>query len=805
MSEYVDHALVVPNSIEARTYQVALAESALRAPSMIVLPTGLGKTVVALLAIARRLEHGGRALFLAPTKPLVEQHAQFLRSYLRAGTTVFTGEIPSDKRSKLWKENLQAIVSTPQVIENDLKAQRIGLSDVKIIIFDEAHRAVGNYAYHFIASTYLEQAADPLILGMTASPGGTIEKIHEVSASLYIDNIEIRTETDPDVLPYTFQKDIEIHRLLLPPEMKVMRERLKQATSKRLRELIKMRVIFTEWTSTSDLIKLQSKVAALQNYRAMSLLAEVIKLRHALGLVETQGVVPTRKYFERLLKDAQSKSGSKATKRLSVDEDVSAAITLARQLAEIHPKLSAAKEIVTHQLADKPDSRIIVFTNYRDTAEVVKSALNDVDGVKAEKFVGQATKNGSKGLSQKEQVGLVSAFVDGTYNVLVATSVAEEGLDIPSTDMVIFYEPIPSEIRSIQREGRTGRRRSGKVIVLVTKDTRDETYSWSSSHKKRTMRKEIQRLSTHENTQPAPASRAAPPRATQTLDVESFVSDGSNSDSEAAGNGDLHNSSVRDNAANEEASPSRANNTSVTAARIAEENQKTLLDFESDGTLGDRGIRVLADRREVRSGIVEALESLGVTVEIRTLPVADYVISDEIAVERKTTDDFVSSMISRDLALQIQQLAHNYSHPLLLLEGSGLATQRNIAPKTVKAMMASIVVDLGVSIICSQDIAETACLLFTIAEREQVAHKTSPTVHGKRVPKTLRDQQEYVIAMIPSIGRVTARGLLEHFGSVQAVFSASTFELTRVPGIGKRTAEQIRTLARARYTPEQSD
>ncbi len=162
----------------------------------------------------------------------------------------------------------------------------------------------------------------------------------------------------------------------------------------------------------------------------------------------------------------------------------------------------------------------------------------------------------------------------------------------------------------------------------------------------------------------------------------------------------------------------------------------------------------------------------------------------------------MSSIINRDLPLQIQQLADNYSHPLLLLEGQGFTTERNIAPKAVKAMMAAIAVDLGVPVICSRDTAETACLLLTIAEREQSSRKTAPTVHGKKVPKALRDQQEYVISMVPSVGRVTARALLQHFGSIQAVFSASTLELMRVSGIGKHTAEQIHRLARAEFNSE---
>jgi len=137
-----------------------------------------------------------------------------------------------------------------KVIENDLKKARIALSDVKLIIFDEAHRAVGNYAYRFIASKYVEQAPDPLILGMTASPGGTVEKIHEVSENLFIDNIEIRTESDPDVYPYTHEKNVEARKLSLPAQMETIQQNLKQAASQRLRQLMKLKVVFSEWVST---------------------------------------------------------------------------------------------------------------------------------------------------------------------------------------------------------------------------------------------------------------------------------------------------------------------------------------------------------------------------------------------------------------------------------------------------------------------------------------------------------------------------------------------------------------------------
>jgi Fanconi anemia group M protein len=766
---------------------------------MIVLPTGLGKTIVALLVIAKRLENDGRVLFLAPTKPLVEQHAAFLRSHLLAETAIFTGEIPPDKRRELWKQKQQAIVSTPQVIENDLKKARIDLSDVKLIIFDEAHRAVGNYAYRFIASTYVEQAPDPLILGMTASPGGTIEKIHEVSESLFIDNIEIRTESDPDVYPYTHEKNLETRKLTLPAQMETIQRGLKQAAAQRLRQLMKLKVVFSEWVSTSELIKIQQKVAADRNYRAMSLVAEVIKLRHAIGLIETQGIVPTRKYFERLNREAQSKKGSKAARSLVADDHVKAAMTLSNRLDEMHPKLGALKDVVAQQLARKPDSRIIVFTNYRDTAEVVKNTLNTMQGIRAEKFVGQAKRDGQKGLSQREQVQLVTDFVSGTYNVIVATSVAEEGLDIPATDMVVFYEPIPSAIRSIQREGRTGRRRAGRVVVLVTKGTRDETYSFSSTRKKRVMSAEMKRMST----------KQAPTAELVQIDAESRrgrvarrtplsgADDLAPTDARLETQCSFHAEKDVRGTQNQDRDPDTANGT---AGAIAEEQQKTLLDFDShEKKISTSAIQIVADHREARSGVIRELQALGAIVDCRTLPVADYVMSDRVAVERKTDRDFTASLTGRNLLGQIQELATNYERPLIVIEGPDLFTQTDVHPNAIRGMLAAITVDLGVPIICSRDAAETAMQLFVIAEREQLDKKRTPKVHGKKILKTFQEQQEYVIAAIPSIGPATARALLEHFGSVETIFRAQTQELTKVRGVGKQTAQTIRKLASAYY------
>jgi Fanconi anemia group M protein len=193
-----------------------LAATALKASSLIVVPTGLGKTVIALMVLLARMDKG-RVLFLAPTKPLVEQHAVFLQRVLKDKdiVTMMTGECPPEKRIESWGQS-SIVVSTPQVIENDLLSRRIDLKDVSLVIFDEAHRAVGNYAYVYIADRYRREASRPLVLGITASPGSQSEKIAEICTNLGIEKIQTRTENDPDVAPFVHMREIEWVKLTVP-------------------------------------------------------------------------------------------------------------------------------------------------------------------------------------------------------------------------------------------------------------------------------------------------------------------------------------------------------------------------------------------------------------------------------------------------------------------------------------------------------------------------------------------------------------------------------------------------------------
>ncbi|MCD6387449.1 MAG: DEAD/DEAH box helicase, partial [Methanophagales archaeon] len=526
--KYISHPLLKERTVEERKYQISIARAAEKASTMVILPTGLGKTTIALLVILKKLEEAGaslsggkgeegerrggecgagrgKILFLAPTRPLVEQHAAFLRNALNinpSSVVVFTGSISAKKRSSLWNDAL-IVVATPQVIENDLLAGRISLEDVVLVVFDECHRAVGNYSYVFIAEKYREQAKKPHVLGLTASPGSEKERIMAVCDALGIQRIESRSEYDADVAPYVHKKKIEWVEIDVPDAIKKQKRVLEEILNARLQEISKLG--FHCGRTKTALLELGEELKRMLEegerhhdiFEALSLQTEAMKIRHAIDLLTSEGIFSLRKYFERLLNEARSKK-SRAARRLLADERfVSAMVTVLNYKGE-HPKLNALVDVIRQEIKRNPDTRIIIFTEFRDSVEMILgafSALNlEREGIRAVKFVGQASKGDEKGLKQREQVEIIEKFKRGEFNTLVATSVAEEGLDIPSTDLVIFYEPIPSAIRSIQRKGRTGRLRFGRVVVLIAKGTKDEAYYWRSRRREIEMYRRIAEL-----------------------------------------------------------------------------------------------------------------------------------------------------------------------------------------------------------------------------------------------------------------------------------------------------------------------
>lgn len=487
MMEFVEHPLIRPETVERRAYQDNIAKKALTGNTLVVMPTALGKTIVAVLVIAEVLKNPDKKiLFLAPTKPLVTQHYNTLKGILNIDEdsfAVLTGEVSFAERPEIFEKRI--ICATPQTIRNELGKGRLDLESVGLLVVDESHRSVRKYSYVDVAQKYLEQAKNPLILGLTASPSS--EKVNEICEHLSIQNIEIRSEQDEDVIPYIQKKEFENVYVELPPEFDEIRAKLKSYYEEGLQKLKDMGFVYTDHLMKRDLIKLQRIAFRDKIFSVLTISSAMLKVGHALELLETQGIFALYSYFQKL-----KEQDARVSKSLMKDERIVKALNLTKNLYAFnkdHPKLEKLKEIFVEEFKKNPNTKAIVFSHFRESSQRITEDLKEFGAVR---FVGQASKGRDIGLNQKQQAKILRDFRDGKHNILVCTSVGEEGLDIPSVDMVVFYEPVPSEIRKIQREGRTGRRRAGKVFVLITRKTKDEIYYWMSVHKEQKMHKVLE-------------------------------------------------------------------------------------------------------------------------------------------------------------------------------------------------------------------------------------------------------------------------------------------------------------------------
>ena len=492
--------------IKPRKYQEKIAETCLKKNCLVVLPTGLGKTLIALMVSIEMLKKfpQKKVLFLAPTRPLAEQHINYFNEKLPelwAEKNLFTGTIKKEKRKELWK-NSNIIFSTPQCVANDVKNKLYSLKDVSLLIEDEAHRCVKNYDYNYVAKKYDEQAKEKRIIGLTASPGSDSRKIKEIAKNLLIEEIEIRTRDSEDVKEYLQELEFEKKTVELPKEFFEIKVILKELYDSYIDELRKRNFLFGPDNKIA-LIQLQNKISAQisrniqsrESYLAMSYCAQAIKLSHAIELLETQTLESFFKYLEQLRNQAEKKQ-SKGVVRLVASKEFNLVFSQTRFLLEKgieHPKIEEIIRTVRDELKLNSNFSAIIFTQFRETASIISRNLNKLKNINSKVFVGQ-TKKGETGLSQKDQKEIIEKFKEKEINILVATSIGEEGLDIPEVSAVIFYEPVSSAIRSIQRRGRTARLSKGKLIILITKKTKDEFSYYASRSREKKMKTEIEKV-----------------------------------------------------------------------------------------------------------------------------------------------------------------------------------------------------------------------------------------------------------------------------------------------------------------------
>jgi Fanconi anemia group M protein len=734
------------DSVERRSYQEAIARNALRTNTLVCLPTGLGKSIIAAFVAAERLRRNPNkgVVMLAPTKPLVLQHFRTFQKLLNldADSMVWlTGEVAPEERIGLWKKRL--IFSTPQVFMNDLLTGKILLDAFSLMIFDEAHRGVGDYPYVFIADRYAG-VNESLMLGLTASPGSSEADVREVCKNLHLEWVEARTAQSEDVRPYVGGIDVKWITVDLPRIFYEVKRELEAFLREKLRTVRDHGYLES---AAMDQVRLRDVLAARQRILedaargkrdVRAYLGYVYASVHAIRAIEfleTQGFPALKEHLD----DLQEKAKMRASPGLRMILEDPRIVRVASIVNDVvakeadHPKVTELVKALRAALS-KGARRIMVFTNYRTTAARLVELLNKVEGVSAVRLVGQASRAKDRGLTQKKQVMILDDFRSGTFNVLVATQIGEEGLDIVECDEVIFYDTVPSAIRYIQRRGRTGRKGPGEAVILIAKGTRDEAYYWISQRKEREMASAIQQL-----------MEAQKEHAPDQARMEKFIS------------------------------------SNMKEEKLVEQ------------------IVVVADSRELGALVTRELAKLGALVKSETLQVGDFVLSDRVVMERKDVEDFASSIIDGRLFQQAAKLKDSYTRPVIVVEGETLTGSGRVRPEAMMGAYASILIDYGIPIVWTQKPSETAQLMFAIARREQIQEKRTPRIMTAPKPSTIEYQQEFIVSSLPNIDSTRAKKLLTSFQTVERIFQASKEQLMSVSGIGEKISEEIRRILTTKY------
>ena len=543
VNSYFVHPLLRDEMIKYRQYQEDIVNRALYNNSLVVIPTSLGKTIVALLVSLDILLNWkkSKVLVLAPTRPLVFQHFQLFKknTFLLDQCIALTGKIGPEIRKTIWKSSsFRVYFATPELVKNDIRDGTLNKDEFYLIIFDEAQRAVKDYSYTSISRHFYnnsDHGKHPLILGLSASPGAKEEKIKEICSNLFIEQIIAKSERDDDVLPYIFDTNIEHYSIEMNDYQKDLSALLNSLINDKILWLINNQFIRkrkVESVYRKDLLslgdyiksKLDPKNMNFFLLRALKVQSLSLILLYCRDLVESQGSFALKKFLD----NAKDNFESKTYQELFLDSRVKEIIEKLRDHNnEPPPKLIKVLSVVSQFLDLKEDiktswsssrdtdtfitkqgnlnykdckdklvptnyqKKILIFSQYRDTLEEITNFLN-YNCIPCRGFYGQSNKNGQRGLSQDKQLSILGDFKMGKFPVLVATSVAEEGLNIPNVDLVLFYEPVPSEIRFIQRKGRTGRFSNGKVVILISKNSIDTKYLEISKRKVNRMKSSLQ-------------------------------------------------------------------------------------------------------------------------------------------------------------------------------------------------------------------------------------------------------------------------------------------------------------------------
>ena len=851
MSTSLHHDGLQEGVVEARAYQLEAVDVALSSSTLLVLPTAAGKTAVAWMAIAEMLERtNGWALMIAPTAALVKQHFDDLELVFDKDSTKpisMSGAIPPSKREGMWNKG-RLVVSTPQVVRNDVNRGLLDLSDCCLLIIDEAHHSTGERAEAQVADLYLELANEPLILGMTASPGSNTEKVQEICNRLRVGRIHLRTSEDNMLSEHLANLDIEELKVRVPDEIRELAEplvRWQESIVERERRLGRYvmpgAVTHRGLANAMERANLAVRRGQADAYGSMSRIGLAMSLHHLINHLLCQGLAAAKEFLDR--KETGEDAEKKNTRNLLRDSRIRSLRDSLAEMPESHSKVGAVRRLVRERIRRDPESRIIVFATYRDTVSALETALLNLKDVRPIQFIGQSKRASGTGLTPKQQVERIESFRAGEGNVLIATSVGEEGLDIPTADLVIFYEPVASEIRTIQRRGRTGRQRDGDVVVLIAEDTRDEGARAAALRREQNMHRAVARVgrklarSTHvdlsnlsnfsvvENGSKISATEFVIAVRKKNRPVLKEVEE-TTDQNESTDSGQLPPSIFRPRGQTglEQFKPKKKkqdleDSEQQPSIRLKEKNPvssaQDLLDLD-DSPPDVPGALICADDRELNSSVVARLKSLGADVRIDRLVTGDFRIGERILVERKTVRDFVDSLVDGRLLEQASRLVGAAPRSLLLIEGEGLFESNRVHPHALMGALTTLALDFGIPIVTTKDGAETARFLTVASRREESMldgltpqardrleavkpeiwmDPVTQAAAGARELRKSPNQEKFtamsLLIAIPSVDQDLANRLLNRYGTIAALIWADEDDLRQVEGITETQVREI--------------
>ncbi|CAM9259423.1 unnamed protein product, partial [Choristocarpus tenellus] len=538
---------VYPINYPVREYQRQIVTEALFKNTLVSLPTGLGKTLIAAVVMYNfyRWFPEGKVVFLAPTKPLVAQQISACYDIMgipEEHTAELQGSVAPERRQQLWEER-RVFYCTPQSMANDIQKKRCDPGRFVCVVVDEAHRATGNYAYVPVIRAVAAATPHFRVLALSATPGSDLKTIQQVLVNLRIANIECRSEDDAEVAKHTHARQVEVVKCKLGSHIDSIRQGLVSVMQPLVSRMCGKRLLFTKdpmtlkaWTVIQSLHQFRreahSNGIAHMAREVEGEMAVLIKVVHAKDTLVTHGAaVCIHATCSKLggMEEEVALRGfrSKAMKEVMQHSQWAGLMTLLRQTTKDmsgvsikHPKLIKLKEVLREHFARHKaggsSTRAIVFTQFRDSVEEITEFLSSEELLCVKPFIGQGrgrvgvTEGGGedggereslgeallpkqrlKGQTQKEQKAVVKAFFSGEYNCLVATCIAEEGLDIGEVDLIVSFDALNSPVRMVQRMGRTGRKRAGKVVVLVTEGS-EETKLRNSNSKSKSIIKALQ-------------------------------------------------------------------------------------------------------------------------------------------------------------------------------------------------------------------------------------------------------------------------------------------------------------------------